>query len=47
LEEGKDNQMSFIYLSEQIKQINIIKTTPNRKYLLVCSTNHLNNDLML
>ena len=39
--------MSFIYLSEQIKQINIIKTTPNRKYLLVCSTNHLNNDLML
>lgn len=39
--------MSFIYQSEQVKQINMMKTTPNRMFLLVCTTSQINGDLLL
>jgi hypothetical protein len=42
-----DGSMKFILLPENVKEINSMKVTSNRKHLLVCANHHPSNDLIL
>jgi hypothetical protein len=47
IEDGKEGQTNFILMPETVTKIHLLKICPNRKFLLVITSNQPDNDFFM